>query len=412
MVQAVSASMHELTNLSGVTLISRPMIFTCVPCCMRVGEMAVALPLKVVARSTYLTSEDIYSMKEMSDVETLSALEDDAAALNGKRMLQMIFGYSVTQIVHAVAHFGIAEELAKGAATAAEVATRCATDPDATFRLLRACASLGLVVADGQLRFARTPLLDTLRRDVPGSLRGVAIAQASPGHWLPWGRFNHAVKTGSPQAAAALGREVWEYYKDNPEESAAFSAAMSGMTAMVSKAVVAIVDTRSIEVAADIGGSGGALLHALMEANPRLQGILFDLPEVVATASLASRWQGMRERFSVAGGDFLSSVPPADLYLLKYILHDWDSNSCVRILGNCRRSLRSGGRVVVIEQQVGEMNQPGPDPLIDLIMLVMTSGGRERTLSEYEDLYSAAGLRVVSVTPIRSGMVVMESVAK
>jgi hypothetical protein len=349
-------------------------------------------------------------MKQTSDADVSSAREKQVAAVITERMMQMILGYSVTQIVHAVAQFSIADELAKGPATAAEVAERCATDPDATFRLLRSCASLGLVVSDSQLRFAATPLLDTLRRDVPGSLRGLAISQASPGHWLPWGKFVDAVKTGLRQTVPALGGDVWEYYKKNPEEAAEFSAAMSGMTATVSKEVAEIVDTRSVEVAADVGGSGGALVHALMESNPRLHGILFDLPEVVATAPRASRWHGMRERLSVVAGDFMTSVPPADLYLLKYILHDWDSASCVRILDNCRRSLRSGGRVVVIEQQLGAMNEPGFATRADLIMLVMTPG-RERTLSEYEDLYSAAGLRLVSKTATQSGMAVMQTVA-
>jgi hypothetical protein len=351
------------------------------------------------------------STVKMGEVKVAHALEEQAAVPNTQRMLQMILGYGVTQIVRCVAHFSIADELAKGPATAAEIAARCATDPDATFRLLRACASLGLVVADSHLRFAWTPLLDTLRRDVPGSLRGLAIAQASPGHWLPWGRFVDVIATGSHQTVAALGTQIWDYYKANPEEAAEFSAAMSGMTAIVSQEAAAIVDTHSFEVAADIGGSGGALLHAFMEVNPRLCGVLFDLPEVVTNASMASRWHGMRERFSVVVGDFLTSVPSADLYLLKYILHDWDSASCVRILDNCRRSLRSGGRIVVIEQQLGEMNEPGLAPLTDLIMLVLAPG-RERTLSEYEELYSAAGLRLVKVTSTRSGMAVMQIVAK
>jgi O-methyltransferase domain/Dimerisation domain len=351
-------------------------------------------------------------MKQTPAVEIPSAPGSEAAAISAERMRQMIFGYTITQIVHAVAHFSIADELRKGPATATEVAARCATDPDGTFRLLRACAALGLVVSDSQHRFAATPLLDTLRRDVPGSLRGLAIAQASPGHWSPWGKFVDAVKTGSRQAVPALGAEVWEYYKKNPAEGAEFSAAMSGMTAIISKEVAEIVDTRSVEVAADIGGSGGALVRALMESNPRLHGILFDLPEVVATASVASRWHDMSERLSFVEGDFLTSVPSADLYLLKYILHDWDSGSCVRILDNCRRSLRSGGRVVVIEQQLGAMNEPGTEfaTLADLIMLVLTPG-RERSLSEYEELYSAAGLRLVSKTATRSGMAVMQTVA-
>ena len=312
-------------------------------------------------------------MNRMSEVGNGPASEQQTAA-NMRQMVKMVMGFGVTQIVSSVAALSIADELAKGPATAAEIASHCATDPDATLRLLRACVSLDLVVADNQLRFAPTPLLDTLRRDTPGSLRGLAISQGAPGHWLPFGRLVDAITTGSRQTLNTLGKEIWEYYKDNWDEGAEFSAAMSGMTATVSQEAAAVLDTRSFEVAADIGGSGGALVHAFMEANPLLRGILFDLPEVVAPASTAPLWQGMRDRFSAVGGDFLTSVPEADLYLLKYILHDWDSPSCIRILDNCRRSLRPGGRIVVIEQHLGEIDDPGRGAIIDVHMLVMLPG--------------------------------------
>ncbi len=323
------------------------------------------------------------------------------------RMLRMIMGFGVTQLVHAVAHFSIADELAKGPATAAEIAVRCGTDADATFRLLRACASFGLVVADSRLRFEATGLLHTLRRDVPGSLRGFAIAQASPGHWLPWGSFVESVRTGAPQTIKALGRELFDYYAQNPKESAQFTEAMDGMSGVVAKEIAQIVDTRSASIVADIGGAGGVLLRALLEANPHLNGILFDLPQIAANSPMASRLLELRGRLHIEGGDFFSFIPPADLYLLKYILHDWDGASCIRILKNCRRSLRSGGRIVVIEQHLGEANDAAIGPLFDVFMLVMTKG-RERTLAEYEALYAAAGLRLDKTTATRSGMVVME----
>ena len=101
------------------------------------------------------------------------------------RMMQMITGYWVTQIVHAAATFSFADHLAKGAATAEDVARAEGTDPSATFRLLRTCASLGMVTYDGNSRFLATPLLDTLRKDNPKNLRGVALSLPAPGHWLP-----------------------------------------------------------------------------------------------------------------------------------------------------------------------------------------------------------------------------------
>jgi hypothetical protein len=91
-------------------------------------------------------------------------------------------------------------------------------------------------------------------------------------------------------------------------------------------------------------------------------------------------------------------VPPADLYVLKYILHDWDDPHCVRILHNCRTQLAKGGRIAVVEHLVGEVGQPGLAPLMDMNMLAMT-GGRERQLTEFDALFTAAGLTRVNVTP-------------
>jgi hypothetical protein len=300
-------------------------------------------------------------------------------------MAQMIHSCAVTQILHAVAHLAIADKLAEGPATAAEIAARCAADPDATFRLLRACASLGLVVEDSQLRFAATPRLAPLRRDAPGSLRGIAVA------------------------VAALGAQFCGYYRNHPEEFAVLSEAASDMTAAASREVAGVVDTRSIQVAAELGG--GALLQALMEGNQRLHGMVFGPANAVTTASLVPRWDGMRGRLWAVGGDPLSCVPPADLYLLKYILQHWDPAECVRILDNCRRSVRCGGRVILIELQLGEVSRRWLAPLSDPVVLVAPPW-RERTLLQYEQLYSAAHLRLVNVTATRSGIAVMQAVPK
>ncbi len=98
------------------------------------------------------------------------------------------------------------------------------------------------------------------------------------------------------------------------------------------------------------------------------------------------------------GGNFLDAVPAADLYLLRYILHDWDDASCVRILTNCRRAMAPGGRVAVIERLLGEMGDAHAAALMDLNMMVVL-GGRERDRSEYEQLFAASGLRLTCVTP-------------
>lgn len=324
------------------------------------------------------------------------------------RMMQMIIGYWVSQVVHAAATFSFADHLAKGAASAEDIAKAEGTDPSATFRLLRTCASLGMVTYDGKSRFGATSLLDTLRKDNAKNLRGMALSWPAPGHWLPWGRFTEAVKTGQNQTVRTLGAGLFEYLAANPAEAAAFTEGMTSLTSTVAEETARVIDTRAVNIVADIGGAGGAMLDALLRVHPDLRGIVFDRPHVVATAAMAGKL-AFRERITAVGGDFFESVPEADLYLLKHILHDWDDDACIRILKNCRRSLRPGGRVAVIEFLLGEIGEPSLAPLFDVTMMVMSSG-RERTLVEYQRLFETAGLRATNVIPTKTPMTILEAV--
>ena len=326
------------------------------------------------------------------------------------RMMQMITGYWVTQVVHAAATFSFADHLAKGSATAEDIARAEGTDPSATFRLLRTCASLGMVTYDGKSRFGVTSLLDTLRQDNPKNLRGMALSWPAPGHWLPWGRFTEAVKTGQSQTVRALGADLFEYLALNPAESAAFADGMSSLTSTVAEETARVIDTNAVSIVADIGGARGAMLHALLRVHPHLQGIVFDRPNVIASARAAAGEFGLQERVTTVGGNFFQCVPEADLYLLKHILHDWDDAACICILRNCRRALRPGGRVAVIELLLGEIGEPSLVPLFDVTMMVMCSG-RERSLVEYQQLFEAAGLRATSVIPTKTPMTILEAVA-
>ena len=328
------------------------------------------------------------------------------------RMFQLIWSFTASQIVHALARYSFADHLAAEPRTAQHIAERESLDVDATARLLRACASMGLVSYDGQGKFSTTALLDTLRAGAEGSLRGAALLIPASGHWLPWGRLSDAVKTGSPQAVAALGQDAWAHLAQHPDELAAFADTMKSVSTAFNREARSLIDTRSVSVAVDVGGANGTLVHALMEQNPSLRGVVFDLPHVVggAAQAVADR-PDLRDRFSVVAGDFLAvPPPPADLYLLKLILHDWNDEDAMTILRNCRQGIKPGGRILVIEHLLGEMGAPGPTTMMDLNMMVVL-GGRERQLVEYQALLTAAGFRFSSSTPTRTPLVVIEALA-
>ncbi|GAA4580389.1 methyltransferase [Planotetraspora phitsanulokensis] len=323
------------------------------------------------------------------------------------RMMSMVTGFWVSQVVRAAAVFNIAEHVAGGRTTAAEIAEAESADPDAVRRLLRTWASLGLLTSGDGVHFAGTSLLATLHPDSPHSLHHLALSQAAPGHWQPWGRFPDAVRSGATQGPAAYGSEVWDYLAGNPEEALYFTRSLANITAMTNAEVARQIGGAGLTV--DVGGADGSLIRELMRNHPGMRGVVLDRPDVVPAALEAAKADGLDDRFDVVGGDFFQDVPPADLYLLRYIVHDWDDEQAVRILANCRGSLNEGGRVAVVELLVGPVGTPGLAPVMDANMLVMT-GGRERDLAEYDALFTQAGLRRTRVAEA-GNMVVIEAVA-
>jgi hypothetical protein len=316
-----------------------------------------------------------------------------------QRMMTMVTGYWVTQIVRAAAQYRLAEHLAAGTNTPEEIAEAEGTDLDATRRLMRTCASLGLMTGADAHGYQGTSLLNTLHPDAPNSLRGFTLSTAAPGLWMPWSRFPDAVRTGEQQCPAALGHPtVFDYFAGQHDEATLFTESMSNLDRAAVPEVAAVLDTRQARFALDVGGASGELVRALMRANPQLAGGVLDLPHIAPDATDAAERDGLSERFTAVGGDFFVTVPPADLYLIKYILHDWDDQKCVRILANCRAALEPGGRVVVVECLVEPTGTSSGVPLMDLNMLTVT-GGRERELAEFDALFAAAGLRRIAVSP-------------
>jgi ubiquinone/menaquinone biosynthesis C-methylase UbiE len=137
--------------------------------------------------------------------------------------------------------------------------------------------------------------------------------------------------------------------------------------------------------------------------------VLFDLPSVLADAEKAGFVKRHQARLELASGDFFEAVPAnGDLYLLKFVLHDWDDARSVHILNNVRRVIDPSGRLIVVEIVLPPMNEPHIGPLIDLNMMVMT-GGAERTEVEYRELLAKSGFRMDRVTATRSPFSVIEA---
>jgi SAM-dependent methyltransferase len=346
----------------------------------------------------------------MSTLKSKEMMSRPAPDRNVEQMAQMIRGYWVSQIVGTLARLEIPNHLASGPLAADELAGLIACHPDATYRLMRAAATTGVVSATTGGRFSLTLLGQILRSDVPGSMRDSAIALTAPGHWLPWGRLSEAVRRGERQTPETLGAELFHYYSDNPQEGRAFTGAMSGSSAEVADEIARVLDTSSARQVVDVGGASGTLVTALLVKNPLLEGIIFDRPDVAPRAIDAVAEGGLSSRCRVVAGDFFVAVPEADIHILKYIIHDWDDEQSISILSNCARALRPNGRVVLVERVIPEDGATGDASLIDLNMLVVLPG-RERTVSQYGNLLARAGLSLDRIVSTASPFSVIEASA-
>lgn len=180
----------------------------------------------------------------------------------------MIFGHVISQIVATVARLGLADELAEGPRSSDDLARSTGADPDALTRLLHASAGLGLVREVGAGEFDLSPTGEWLRSEGP-SLRHLAIAMAAPGHWRSLEGLFDVVVTGRPAPDEVLGMSLWEYYRHNPEERAAFAAAMADISSVVAEELVAHYDVSRFERIVDVGGSQGVVLARLLRPIPK-----------------------------------------------------------------------------------------------------------------------------------------------
>ena len=335
-------------------------------------------------------------------------MAEQVRAASPAALVELVQAFRVSQALHVAATLGVADLLAAGPRTAADLAGATGAHAGALYRLLRAVASVGVLAEDAAGAFALTELGQFLRADHPQSVHGWAVYAGHPTMWGTWQHLRHSVATGEPAFRHLHGVDAWAYREQHPDAGAVFDAAMTSGTLQRRDAVVAGYDFSGARTVVDVAGGHGALLAAVLAANPQARGVLFDQPHVVAGAAPLLREAGVADRCEVVGGSFFEAVPEGgDVYLLKIILHDWDDAQATAILRTCRRAMPETARVVVVERVLAPGNAPDPAKLVDLTMLVMV-GGRERTAAEFATLYQAAGFRLTRVLPTTAGVSLIE----
>jgi SAM-dependent methyltransferase len=330
-------------------------------------------------------------------------------APGGINVMELITGGWVAQTIYVAAKLGIPDGLAGGPLHATEVARRVDANPDATFRIMRALASKGVLRRRRDGRFALTSVGKTLCTGTPGTMRDFVLWIGHPKRWEDWGHLLHTVKTGEPATEMLRGMPAFEYLETDPELAEVFNNAMTSGSEFAIYSTLAAYDFGGYRTIIDVGGGHGRLLSMILAKVPEARGVVFDLPSVIAGAGQEMKTAGVADRCEVVGGSFFESVPEGgDAYVLKSILHDWSDDDAERILCNVRAAVAPGGKLLLLEAVLPERTPSHIAAVFDLEMMVVLHG-KERTHAEWTALLRRAGFRLDRVVDTAGPVAVIEA---
>jgi hypothetical protein len=329
------------------------------------------------------------------------------SALGG--VFQILNGAHVAGAVSCLAQLGIPDLVEDAPKSADELASQIGANPQALYRLMRATACVGVLSEGLDGKFSQTPMSAVLRTNATPSLRALAIMGGRDWHGRGWSHLEYCVRTGKQALDKIYGAHVFEFMGQHPEEAQIFNDAMTDLSMIDSPAVADAYNFDGIHSIVDIAGGHGLLLATILKKNPHLKGTLYEILRVIEGAANGPL-EPLMSRCTLASGDMFSSVPPgADAYIMKHIIHDWPDDKCVQILKACRKSVNSGGKLLVVDCVILPGNDFSPGKFLDLQMLIFPSGC-ERTEKQFRALFAASGWQLNRIIPTAAPDSIVEGI--
>ncbi|MFD6452054.1 methyltransferase [Nocardia sp. NPDC060220] len=315
-------------------------------------------------------------------------------------LLELQIAGFLSQAISAAAELGIADELARGRRGAAELAAAVGADEGGVRRLMRLLVSFGVFAQHRDGSYGLTRMGESLRSDGEVTLRDTSLFFGSPFHRNHWTHLTDAVRTGEAVGPALDGASFFEYAATHREIGDLFDRAMTSISTLSIEPLLAAYDFGQFGTLVDVGGGRGSLLVEILDRYPDAEGIVFDLPDVVANLDSELTAHGLAGRCAAREGSFFDEVPAGgDVYLLKHILHDWSDAKAEQILRTIHAAMDPSARLLVIELVLPDHQRPHPGKFIDLEMLVNTDGGHERTEAQFRELLARGGFTLLRTVP-------------
>lgn len=325
------------------------------------------------------------------------------------RLIDEALGFLFPAALRAAAVVRVADHMADGERSVERLAEACGADARNLGRILRLLATRGVVEETGEGRFRLTATGQALRSDVPHSAHAAILMLTDATMWRPAGEMHHCLADGGSAFSGIFGTTFFDHFAQDAETAAVFHVGMAAMSEHENQPVAEAYDFPPVGTVVDVGGGHGGLLLEVLRRQAGLHGVLYDQGHVLAGHRLGDH-DDVTGRWTVAEGDFFSSVPRGDIYLLKRILHDWDDEQSATILRNCERAMAPGGRILVIDAVVPPGDLPHQSKTLDLMMMA-SLGGRQRTRRDFVQLFDEAGLRLEKIVPTSTVLSVVEAVS-
>lgn len=325
--------------------------------------------------------------------------------LPAAQLMKFIVGRWISKPIYAAAELGIADLLTEGPKSIDELARVSYSHAPYLYRMMRALASVGIFSETQDKRFELTPMAELLKT---GAMRSIAIMFNAYWSDKAWGHFLDSIKTGTTAFKKAYRMPLSDWLGKNPHAAEVFNEANAIKVSGSHRAIVDIYDFAGISTLADVGGGIGALMIEILNVYPSMKGIVADLPNVIQNTEKRIRLRGLEDRCQAVECDFFKNIPSgSDAYLLSNILHDWPDEKCRIILENCRRAMKPESKLLIVEMVIPPGNEPSVTKFLDLEMLVIT-GGRERTETEFKNLFESSGFRLSRIIPTQEGVCIIE----
>lgn len=326
-------------------------------------------------------------------------------------LFHLITNHPTARVVRSAVELNIPEILQDGPLYINTLAAIIGADQAALSRLMRALCSIGVFMLQANEQYSLTPISEALLPHHKHTLKFLALRPLPDEEHSLWGDLTNSVRTGHPAFESSEKEGFFEHLSHNKTEAKHFHTGMTRSSLAQAPFILSAFEFSPYRFIVDLGGGQGALLGEILKACPKSRGVLMDLPDVISNPEpiIAAN---VLNRCEIVGGDIFKQIPPnGDLYLLKAILHDWSDDVCIRLLSHCRQALKDNadGRILIIEMVLPEKPSPHPGFMMDMNLLALTPGGRQRTRADFRLLLNKAGLTLIKVHRTDSPLRVLEA---